>query len=211
MMKSFVFAAAIAAGLTASAQEFETVQARVERGRYEGRAATHLIPTIKDLNTEVLAIAPTVMRDGVIEVDVAGKPLPDAPPDSRGFIGVAFRVRPHGTAFECIYIRPTNGRADDQLRRNHSTQYISYPDYPWYRLRKENPGVYESYADMETGKWTHLRIVVKGKTAQLFVNGAAQPALIVNDLKLGDEGGAVGLWGTQSTDAWFANLKVQPN
>jgi len=210
-MKRIALAAAIAVGLSASAQEFEAVQARVERGRYEGRAAIHLIPTVRDLNTEVLAIAPSVMRDGVIDIDVAGKPLPDAPADSRGFIGVAFRVRPHGTAFECLYIRPTNGRADDQLRRNHSTQYISFPDFPWYRLRKENPGVYESYADMEPGKWTHLRIVVKGKTAQLFVNGAGQPALIVNDLKLGDEGGAVALWSAQSTDAWFANLKVQPH
>jgi hypothetical protein len=44
-------------------------------------------------------------------------------------------------------LRPTNGRADDQVRRNHSTQYISYPDFPWYRLREETPGMYESYSD----------------------------------------------------------------
>jgi hypothetical protein len=35
---------------------------------------------------------------------------------SRGF-GIAFRVQ--GNRFEYIYLRPTNGRADDQIRRNH--------------------------------------------------------------------------------------------
>jgi hypothetical protein len=29
--------------------------------------------------------------------------------------------------YECFYVRPSNGRADDQLRRNHSAQYISMP------------------------------------------------------------------------------------
>jgi hypothetical protein len=27
-------------------------------------------------------------------------------------------------------------RADDQLQRNHSTQYVSQPDFTWQRLRK---------------------------------------------------------------------------
>jgi hypothetical protein len=104
----------------------------------------------------------------------------------RGFIGIAFRVQPHGSRFECFYLRPTNGRANDQLRRNHSTQYISHPAFPWHQLRKETPGVYESYADLVPGDWTPIRIVVSGIQAQLHVNGAEQPCLVVNDLKLGE-------------------------
>lgn len=38
---------------------------------------------------------------------------------------------------EAIYLRPTNGRADDQLRRNHAVQYISHPEHLWERLRAE--------------------------------------------------------------------------
>jgi hypothetical protein len=49
---------------------------------------------------------------------------------------------------------------------------------------KETPGVYESHADMEAGAWTHMKILVSGTRASLYVNGAAQPCLIVNDLKL---------------------------
>jgi len=122
---------------------------------------------------------------------------------------VAFRVQEHGSKAEYFYLRPTNARCDDQLRRNHSTQYVSAPDYPWERLRKENPGMYESYADMETGEWTRMRIVVSGTKAELFVNGADQPALIVNDLKLGDSHGQIGLWAHNTTDAYFSNLTVQ--
>jgi hypothetical protein len=80
--------------------------------------------------------------ESLIEGEVAGAPRSGTPEDSRGFIGISFHVQAHGSRFENIYLRPTNGRADDQLRRNHSVQYTSEPDFPWYRLRKDNPGVY---------------------------------------------------------------------
>jgi hypothetical protein len=121
---------------------------------------------------------------------------------------VAFRISPGGKRFEEFYIRPTNGRADDQLRRNHSTQYVSFPDWPWERLRKESPGVYESYTDMAAGEWTHLRITVQGTHASLYVNGAAQPCLIVNDLKLGESEGGVALWIGPGTEGYFRNLSI---
>jgi len=80
-------------------------------------------------------------------------------------------------------IRPTNGRADDQLRRNHSAQYISFPDYEWQRLRAEAPGQYESYVDLVPGEWTRVKVEVSGVKARLYVHDASQPSLIVNDLK----------------------------
>ena len=148
-------------------------------------------------------------QDGVIEVDIAGEPRKDAPEGSRGFVGIAFRVQPDNEHYECFYLRPTNGRTDDQLRRNHSVQYVSEPDWPWERLRKETPGVYESYADLVSGEWTKVRIVVSGTHAQLYVNGAEQPCLIVNDLKAGTSHGRIALWIGDGTDAHFANLVVK--
>src|SRR5271154_4183203 len=135
---------------------------------------------------------------------------PGAPTDARGFIGVLFHVQDHGEKAENFYLRPTNGRADDQLRRNHSVQYESLPDFPWHRLRKENPGVYESYADLQAGAWTKMKIVVSGRKAQLYVNGGEQPCLIVNDLKLGATHGQIALWSHTTTDGYFSNLKVSP-
>jgi len=147
-------------------------------------------------------------HNGAIDVDVAGLPAAGAGEGARGFIGISFRVSADGSHYENFYIRPTNGRADDQLRRNHSTQYISAPDWPWERLRKETPGLYESYADMVPGEWTHLKIVVNGTGASLFVGNAPQPCLLVHDLKLGDTTGGVALWIGPGTQGYFRNLAI---
>ncbi len=148
------------------------------------------------------------LHDGTIDVDVAGALSVTAAESDRGFIGVVFRMQPDEAHYECIYIRPTNGRAQDQLRRNHSTEYEPLPDWPWYRLRKESPGVYESYADMAEGEWIHMKIVVHGTKAALYLGGSASPCLLINDLKLGDMQGAIALWGGSGTVGYFANLKI---
>jgi hypothetical protein len=152
-------------------------------------------------------------HDGIIEVEVAGSPLPDAPPGARGFVGVVFRVQTTDGTLGCegIYLRPTNGRADDQVRRNHSTQYFSYPGFDFSRLRREAPAQYESYVDLVPGEWTAMRIEVSGATAKLFVGAGPQPVLIVNDLKRGaDAHGSVGLYVDNGTDGHFRNLRVRP-
>ena len=155
-----------------------------------------------------LAVVPgKAFSDGTIEVELAGEPGAGAVEGARGFVGVAFRVA-GDKAFECFYLRPTNGRAEDQVRRNHSAQYISPPEYPWQRLRKETPEKYESYVDLVPGEWTRVRIDVKGTKARLYVHGSAQPVLIVNDLKHGVSTGAVALWIGTGTVAHFANLRV---
>jgi hypothetical protein len=155
-----------------------------------------------------LAILPDLrIHNGSIEADVAGTPAKGADDSARGFIGIAFRVQ-SDSRFEIIYLRPTNSHADDQLRRNHTTQYSSEPDWPWERLRKESPGVYESWVDIESGKWTHVRIVFHGTSATLYINRAVNPCLVVHDLKLGDVDGAIGLWMGQDTDGYFRNLRI---
>ena len=104
---------------------------------------------------------------------------------------------------------PTNGRTEDQVRRNHATQYISYPDRPWFELRKDFPGKYESYADMVAGEWIKMRIEVHGKKANLFLDDAPQPVLVVTDLT--QEHGRIALWVGTDTVAHFANLRVTPS
>ena len=149
------------------------------------------------------------LRDGTIEATLSGDTAPNAPLQLRGFVEIAFRVtdRSH---FECLYIRPKNGRSEDQLQRNHSTQYISIPGFPWDKLRNETPGKYESYVDLVSGQWTKLKIEVKGKIAKLYVNRAEQPTLIVNDLNQPLSNGGIALWVGQGTIAHFADLKVTP-
>jgi enterochelin esterase-like enzyme len=181
-----------------------------EATRFDDRAAIRLLEANSSRDGGMAVLKGISFQDGTIEVDVAGRRGPYAVPDDRGFIGIAFRVRPGGGAYEYIYLRPDNGRALDQVRRNHSTQYAAHPDFSFARLRKESPEKYESYVDLVSGAWTRMRIEVDGTTARLFVHDAPQPALVVNDLKLGTTAGGIGLWIGPGTEGFFANVKVHP-
>jgi hypothetical protein len=214
MWRSFLIASSLA--FIASAADFrldsvnglELVNAKAEVVNYRGRAALRLLPAPNPAADEsMLAIlAGSDFKNGTIQVNLAGAPRAGTPPDSRGFIGIAFHVQPQAKRFECFYLRPTNARSDDQLRRNHTVQYVSDPDFPWERLRKENPGMYESYVDLEPGAWTKVKVVVAGATARLYVNDAQEPCLIVNELKLGETNGSIALWAHNTTDGYFSNL-----
>lgn len=147
--------------------------------------------------------------NGTIEVKVLSRLLPNAPDFARGFIGLVFRVNNNNSKFESIYIRPTNGRSENQLQRNHSIQYFAYPDYKFQRLRKESPELYESYADMTLDEWISLRIEVCGQIAKLYINDNDQPSLIINDLKLGaNTQGSIGLFVDVGTEGFFKDLRV---
>jgi hypothetical protein len=181
---------------------------------YQGRKALRVTEAkefLDDGPDKLVIIEGIEFQNGVIEVEVAGLPLPGANPGARGFIGVAFHVNADVSRYECIYLRPTNGRADDQVRRNHASQYVSFPDYPWSKLREETPGKYEAYVDLQAGEWTKMRVEVSGTSARLFVHGAEQPTLIVNDLKLGETSGAVALRIGPGTEGYFSNLQISKN
>ena len=160
-------------------------------------------------NEDRLVLLPVKdFESGTIEVEVSGEPGGGAGQGARGFVGVAFRVGENTEKFDAFYLRPTNGRAEDQVRRNHSAQYISHPAWTWSRLRKEEPEKYESYVDLVPGEWTRVRIEVDGVKARLYVHGNAQPTLVVNDLKQGAWKGQVGLWIGPGTVGHFRNVTV---
>jgi hypothetical protein len=213
MLKALPFAllASLASGADLpllDVTRLELRHTRAEVSRYKGSAAIKLTIDSKGISDGFAVIKGSRFHDGTIDLDVAGAPAQGAQEGARGFIGIYFRILADGAHWENIYVRPTNGRADDQLRRNHTTQYTSFPDWPWERLRKDTPGVYESYTDMVAGEWTHLRVVVHGTDASLYVGGADQPCLLVHDLKLGDVEGAVALWIGPGTEGYFRNIAI---
>jgi hypothetical protein len=162
---------------------------------------------------EQLAVIDGVdFSSGVIEAEIAGSLAPDAGAAARGFVGIAFRVQKDMRTYDAFYLRPTNGRAEDQERRNHATQYISHPDWTWFRMRQETPSKYESYVDLVPGEWTRVRIEIRGDKARLFVHDQPHPVLIVNDVKSGvQKSGAIALWVGPGTVAHFRNLSVAPD
>lgn len=199
-----------AAGLEAGAK-VDTSLIETERISYRGVAALKVTDKLGLVPAHRLLPLPiATFRNGVITGKFAGRPTPGASGGARGFVGIAFRVAEDGQRYEAFYVRPANGRAEDQLRRNRSTQYVSEPDYPWERLRSEAPGLYESYADIAVGDWIPFRIVVSGSRAMLFLNDQEHASLIVNDLKMGgDASGRVALWIGPETEAYFADIAIR--
>jgi hypothetical protein len=195
--------------------ELQYRNVKAERVTYKGRPALRVTDSaaanVPD-GERLVILNKTDFEDGVIEIELTGEPGATAGEGARGFVGVAFRVSA-GSAkddlkYECFYLRPANGRADDQVRRNHSIQYISFPEFPWQRLRKEFPEKYESYVDLVPGEWTKMKVEVQGDKARLYVHDAPQPVLVVNDLKRGQSHGQIALWIDPGTVAHFANLRV---
>jgi hypothetical protein len=218
-MKKLLFIASILLSIDTYAQTIKLEKSRLEAVKVymsvEKLMGSDVVKAIKDSSVKqndeptFVKIKGVNFRNGTIEVKVLSRLLKNAPDFARGFIGVAFRINDSITRFECIYLRPVNARVDDQVRRNHSIQYYSYPDYKFDRFRKESPEKYESYADMEMNKWITIRIEVKDAQAKLFINGNPQPSLIVNDLKHGaNASGAVALWVETGTEGYFKDLKI---
>jgi hypothetical protein len=175
------------------------------------RQAAAMTPEQRAQIEPLAVIEGTDFSSGVIEAEIAGTPAPGAGEGARGFVGIAFRIQPDMRTYDAFYLRPTNGRAEDQDRRNHATQYISHPQWPWFRLRQETPSKYESYVDLVPGVWTKIKIEVRGDRARLYVHDNPQPVLIVNDVKSGPGArGAVALWIGPGTVAHFRNVVVTP-
>jgi hypothetical protein len=186
---------------------------KAETADYLGRKSVRLTVDSPSNNGGAgFAVLPgTDFQDGTIEADLAVKIT--TPPGVRmpGFIGIAFRIKPDASEYEVFYLRPKNALAGDQAMRNHAVQYCAEPDSGWYRLRREWPFVYESYADIQPETWIHLRIVVAGRAAQLYLNGSPKPALLVDGLKSANLHGGIALWGYAGEESYFSNVRVTPS
>ncbi len=147
--------------------------------------------------------------DAIFEVKVLARVQRPSPfPASQGFIGVHFRVKSDDSAFESIYLRPNAGRANQQAYRNKAVQYFAYPGFKFDKLRKEAPGLYETYADIGLDEWITMRIHVSGQRAELYLNDAKYPSFIVDKMKGTSEAGTIGLYVDIGTEGYFKDFKI---
>jgi len=139
---------------------------------------------------------------GTIEFDAKGK---SAPPQS-SFVGVAFRTVDART-LDAVYFRPFNFRAADPDKKSHAVQYVSEPQWPWQRLRQEKPGQFEKPIEPapDGDDWFHATVIIEKRQVRVYVNGATEPSLVVNELS-DRPGGSVGLW--CNGYGVIANLKI---
>ena len=143
--------------------------------------------------------------NGAIEIDIRGKDVLQ-----QSFVGVVF----HGVdekTYDAVYFRPFNFKNEDQARRLRAVQYISHPTYTWQKLRTEQPGKYEKPVNPapDPNDWFHARVVVASPNVSVFVNGAKEPSLVVDQLS-DRKKGLVGLWVGNTSGGDFANFKIVP-
>ncbi|EIB6518861.1 hypothetical protein K9D97_001419 [Enterococcus faecalis] len=179
---------------------------------FEGELVLQVIKSEKimefDENT-YCKIEDISFHNGVIEVKVLSRLLPEAPDFARGFIGIAFRINKDDSSFESFYIRPANGRVSDPIRKNRGTQYFSYPNYTFDYFRERGITDFESSANIGLDEWITIKAVIEDQTANFYVNDEETPALIVNNLILGsEERGSIGLFVDIGTQGFFKDLKI---
>ena len=148
-------------------------------------------------------------ENGTIEVKVYSQLQNPAPYSGiAGFIGVYFKIKEDDSAFEGIYLRPKVGRASNQLFRNHTVQYMSYPNAKFDTLRKIAPFKYEGSAPVALNEWITMRIEVNGETAELFINDMKYSSFIVDKMLGKNKMGGIGLYVDIGTIGYFRDLKI---
>ncbi|AEB07044.1 hypothetical protein Corgl_0934 [Coriobacterium glomerans PW2] len=147
-------------------------------------------------------------HNGIIEVKMLSRLLPDAPSFARGFIGIAFRINEDDSEFESFYVRPTNGRVTENVRKNRAIQYFSYPKYKFDYFRKNGISDYEGTADIGLDEWITLKAVINCSNGTFYLNDNETPALVVKNMKHGDSKGSLGLFVDIGTEGFFKELKT---
>lgn len=143
--------------------------------------------------------------NGTIEADIKGKNLP-----GQSFVGIAFKGVDANT-YDAVYFRPFNFKSDDPVRKGHGVQYISHPDYTWYKLRETYPEKYENPVNPvpDPDSFFHVKIVVEKPVIRVYVNDAKEDCLEVKEIN-DRKGGWIGFWTGNNSEGTFANLKIIP-
>lgn len=152
--------------------------------------------TLQVLGSErTIVFLPDVeFTDGTIECDLA----------VRTSGGLAFHVNEDGTTAELVQLRFLNTAKD---RNKKLLLYCRHEHWltGWRELRREHPGLYEAETKLAKDKWFHLKLVIKGKHLEVFLDEGEEPVLTVEKRLGKSTKGFVGLFGE---DARFANVTI---
>lgn len=194
-------------------KNFTAIHVLAENVLFEERPVLRVVKKDKitsyDENTYV-KVNDLQFHNGIIEVKLLSRLLPDAPDFARGFVGIVYRVNTDDSEFESFYVRPTNGRnCMDAARKVHGCQYFSYPGYTFSYFREYGVTKYEAEADIDLNEWITLKAVIENERAEFYLNQDTVPVLVVEDMKHGIGAmGSVGIFVDIGTEAFVSELKV---
>src|SRR5262249_51356502 len=134
------------------------------------------------------------MGDGVIAMDVGR-------PGNRGFFGIQFRIANDGANAEWVYLRQHKSGLPDAM------QYTPVLNTGLNWQIYSGPG-FIAPVEIPKDAWFHLRLVVTGAQAKVYVKDMEKPALVMDDLKSGVQKGQVAL-AVLTGATYFSNFEVR--
>ena len=202
-MRSITFPASIL-GFLFSVNSQTAIKANLENWNAHNSKPTFYEGIIHLENTSgepaLLWLNNTLFTNGSIELDIKGN-------DVRGesFLGIAFHAVDNNN-YDAVYFRPFNFRSPE--RKSHSIQYVSLPGNDWDVLREKHAGKYENVVHPvpDPNDWFHAKITIDFPLVKVYVNGSAEPGLVVEQLSK-TQRGRLGLW-VDSKDGWFKNVVI---
>ncbi len=165
-----------------------TLEAEAKPADFLGRKSLYLNgggATVKDLG----------FSDGTIDVDVAT-------PANRGFFGIQFRIADNDADAEWIYLRQHKSGLPDAM------QYTPVLGGGLNWQIYSGPG-FIGPVEIPKNEWFHVRLVVTGAQARLYVKDMEKPALVIADLKSGVKKGKVAL-AVLTGATYFSNFELTP-
>jgi len=200
MSKLLLAAFLLLAASTATAQTLDFDQGWEIAGKgstvapYQGKNALRL-GTGNAYRRDVL------LKDGTIELDVATS-------GQRSFFYVQFRME-SDREYEEIYLRPHKTGLGDALQYN--PVYRGESNWQLYHGEGGTAPV-----DIPRNEWVHVKIVLRGERAAVFVGDAKEPQLVVRRLARPAASGYVALRsfvpeGGAEPVTSFANVVVRPD
>jgi hypothetical protein len=142
-------------------------------------------------------------KNGEITVWMRGKDI-----FQKSFIGIAFHGVDDNT-YDAVYCRPFNFFAKDSVRKIHAIQYISHPNFTWKKLRETRNGEFEKEIvnPPDPNGWFKMRLLIRDKTIEAYINDATEPSLTVEKLNDQHEG-KVGIFMGDNSGGDFERVKV---
>jgi hypothetical protein len=144
------------------------------------------------------------LKDGTIEFDLWST-------GERAFAYIHFRMQSERES-EAIYFRLHKSRLPDAIQYDPFYQALGN----WQLFHGPES---TAAADLRAGEWIHVRLVVSGEKAVLFLRNDKEPTLAVPKLARGTAGGFIALrsflganiTGDVEPPSSFANVVVRPN
>ncbi len=134
------------------------------------------------------------LRNGTLEADLAVYP-------KAAFFGLAFHVASPPDRYEIVFLRPPHFDPTLQYAPSfyhmNAWQFYPIPDYA-------------SSPDFPQDRWVHVRIVIKGLVAAIYIDTATTPTLEIHDLALGSVAGTIGVWG-RGGGGYVSNIRYTPD